>query len=287
MPEETTIKEEEENQKKIRIVYDNKMRMPIPKTTSQCVITPPGTKNEPDLDSILKYFISKQINKELTKASDKEKEKVGETMFVQAKKLTEDEQLAIISRLTGGPRVKNGMYCSRGHTYMTTTDDSSHNAPSENPRSDNAPSENPRSDNANKRIVHHYNIKGLKGYYLEEPGVNNYTQADFVETMRQIEYYAETEYLPAVARSFKKERNQSAVCYKPPATPFAMKGGQISIQEQEVYKIRLKTYCQKLDKFDEDIVKLVSDIRKISSKGFVESMRADNRYEAATDSGNL
>jgi len=195
LPEETTIKEEEENRKKIRIVYDNKMRMPIPKTTSQCVITPPGTKNEPDLDSILKYFISKQINKEMTKASKKEKEKVGETMFMQAKKLTEDEQLAIISRLTGGPRVKNGMYCSRGHTYMTTTDDSSHNAPSENPR----------SDNANKKIVHHHNIDGLKGYYLEEPGVNNYTQADFVETMRQIEYYAETEYSPAVAKLFKKE----------------------------------------------------------------------------------
>ena len=90
--------------------------------------------------------------------------------------------------------------------------------------------------------------------------------------MHQIEYYAETEYLPAVAKSFKKECSQCAVCYKPPATPFAIKGSQITTQTQEVYKTRLKTYCQKLDKFNEDIIKLVSDIRKISSKSFIKLM---------------
>ena len=104
-----------------------------------------------------------------------------------------------------------------------------------------APSENHRSD----KNMHHHNVKGLEGIYLEQPEVDGYSSNDFNKAWKLIIKYVQSKFSEALAKSVKLGRDMASESYTPPMDP----GYLATEQQKEIDKIMLRDYVKDLTTF--------------------------------------
>ena len=142
-----------------------------------------------------------------------------------------------------------------------------------------APSKNHRSD----KIVHHHNIEGLQGIYLEQPEVDGYTYDNFNEAWKMIIGYARTDFSEALAKSIEEEKDMASESYIPPVAP----GPYATEREKRIDTIMLKEHVKDLTTFRRHKQKFFGIIMVITSPNFRDALEADNRFDKAKAKSNL